>query len=965
MALNLKGEDIITIGGGPSPADGVQDAKILTLENKTQNINSVNTDNTKTEFINKVIVPEIDQSTNKFYVYNNDENGVQVNNKDNTIPKFDIDGKKIQHSNFFITDDNNYGSILENKDINGSANCFFGVNQTASGFSNIHIGRNITAGNNLNNNNILLGGFLQGGNGEYNISIGGNSGSTVSTHTGIQNVSIGNAAGNGWSSGGRNVFLGALARSNIDCTASIGIGYNSIVRRNNEAVINTSLLRPDIDNICDIGTTSTDPLHVSRFRNLNLSGNINNVNTFSSALVQAPIIAATSEISTEKITNLDNPSVLSIELKPTTGIITIHKDILPNVGNTLNIGTNTAGGRMNEINAQILLANQEVRSNKHYNENGTAGIDIGNTATGAVNLTGNKYQGKNNQIVTLNGSGQIQQPSQNALIDSNGNATFKNLELLNIASSGEIKAKILQSNDAANTLSLLNRSTIAGKGIIIDNTTNGNIQLTGDAYINDPNRFIRLNTNGTLEKTPIICDGPTNNNISGINTLSATTTVSSNMLNSGNIYSPNLFLGTFGGGNATAGTMNINSGNITNTGDITPITDNTEDIGTLALSYKDIHIKGDVYKNGVVYSTGGGGGGVTNCYSEVVLLKEVGTIVASGATTVQTRNLNTIINPGNYTWCSLSAPTFTLSNGTYAIMGRGTAYVVNHTQAYIYNVTDGVYENVDQPIMYNTNVDILIDVPCYTIITVSGGAKQYQFRQWTETANAIGLSGNKSGANLLNNPSGANNSLAEVRIIKIGQQVQPSNAEFDNIVLKWNAERSNNNLAVSKIYLPVGVPVGSFDYKIHNVYLALEDATNNTKIIYDVKFIDYQGSTAISETKINNINNAVEIYNAGSTAHPNNVVSTNLKTHITRHFTSDYDFSNYPSFNITSVPRVCVPSALVSSWTETDPIAVTFGVNGGAPFSSFYISTLYGSQNGFTNVSTNSSAIPAGYIEIF
>jgi len=245
-----------------------------------------------------------------------------------------------------------------------------------------------------------------------------------------------------------------------------------------------------------------------------------------------------------------------------------------------------------------LISNQEVRCDKHYNESGSAGLNIGSGSTGAINLTGTKYQGHNNSIVTLNGSGQIQQPSDNATIDGNGNATFKNIELLNIASSGEIKAKIIQSNDNANTLSLLNRSTIAGKGIVIDATTNGNVQLTGDSYINDPNRLIRLNTDGTIEKTPLICDGASNNNLSGVNTLSTISLVSGNILNSGNVVSPNFTLGTFGGGTGSAGTMNINSGDITNTGNITPITDNTKDIGTTSIKYKDVHIGGDIFVAG-------------------------------------------------------------------------------------------------------------------------------------------------------------------------------------------------------------------------------------------------------------------------------------------------------------------------------------------------------------------------------
>ncbi len=259
------------------------------------------------------------------------------------------------------------------------------------------------------------------------------------------------------------------------------------------------------------------------------------------------------------------------------------------------------------VTAISAVLNDKAQSNKYYNKNGSAGIDIGNTATGSVNLTGSKYQGHNNSIVTLNGSGQIQQPSDNASVDGNGNITCKNLELLNIASSGVIKAKEIQSNDSANTLSLLNRSTIAGKGIIIDATTDGNIQLTGDSYVGTSNAMVRLNTNGTLEKTAVTIDGTANDNISNVTTLSCQTGVLNNVIVSSNVITPNVTLGTFGGGPATAGTMDLNSGNVTNSGDITPVTDNTEDIGSLALSYKNIHIKGDVFKNGV--AIGGGGGG--------------------------------------------------------------------------------------------------------------------------------------------------------------------------------------------------------------------------------------------------------------------------------------------------------------------------------------------------------------------
>ena len=617
MALNINGDDITDAlgggggGGGPSVNDPIQDAKLLTLENKTQNINSVSTDGTKTEFTNKIIVPEIEQALNKFYVYNNDPLGLNTNYKDNNIPVFDVDGKKIKHSNFNIKPDNLRGAVLEMDDATSSGNCFIGLNQIASGFQNVHIGNSISAGNNLNNNNILLGSTLKGGNGQFNVVLGTTSGPLVINSTGSNNVCIGKNTGTSVNTGNDNIFIGSLCFSTIDSERSIGIGSDAIVRRNDECVISSTIIRPATDNVCDLGTSSINPLHVARYRNLYLANQIECKDILSSGFIETPIVSST-KINTLQITNQDPIPNLCIELTPTTGIIKVHKNIIPSLANTLNIGADTASERFNLIASQVIILNDKGQSNKWYNQNGTAGLDIANTAVGGVNLSGSKYQGHNNSIVTLNGSGQFQQPSDNASVDGNGNIICKNLELLNIASSGVIKAKEIQSNDATNTLSLLNRATIAGKGIIIDSTTNGNIQLTGNSYIGSANNMLRLNTNGTLEKVPITIDGATNNNISNVNNLYTASVFSENVVNTNSVYSPNFFMGIIFAGTASAGTMNLNSGTITNSGSITPHTDNISDIGSLALSYKNIYIKGDVFKNGVAIGGGGAIAGISS-----------------------------------------------------------------------------------------------------------------------------------------------------------------------------------------------------------------------------------------------------------------------------------------------------------------------------------------------------------------
>jgi hypothetical protein len=666
---------------------------------------------------------------------------------------------------------------------------------------------------------------------------------------------------------------------------------------------------------------------------------LNNVQTL--GYVQAPIISATTELSTEKITNFDSPTpTTAITIAPTTANLTF---------------------------ASALYANGTANKMAHI---GAAGELLVSTAT-----------------LTAAGNIECKQVTSEKIIGGGGGPN-NDLELLNSNNVGiQIKSTTAglinfsqdEYNLTGNKGKLLKLSTGNGQDVgdvtvsTIQDDASGNVKFNGTPYIGLSNVMVRLNTDGTVERTNINIDGAGVNNISNCNTMSALSVASSNILNSSNLFSPNMFLGLQGGGPASAGNMDINSGNIINTGDITPITDNTEDIGTLALAYKDIHIKGDVYKNGVVYSGGGGGGGGGGgvFITEMVLLKEVGTVVASATATVQTRNINTLINPGNYSWCTLSAPTFTLSVGTYAIRARGTAYAVAHTQAYIYNVTDGVYENVDQPIVYNTNVDILIDVTCETIINVQGSAKQYQFRQWTETANAIGLSGNKSGANLTNNPSGINNSLAEVSIIKTVPSLQITNAEYDAIVVKWLQERPSVDLTLVKIYLPQGVSPGTFNHTIHPVYIFTQNLVFSSRQPAEVRFKGYLENGVPRTTTyfvgVSNIANSIEIYNSTSQAHPNNIANPNEKQHIINHFLSDYNYEHFGQFQVTNIVRIAILAGDVGNWDKTKPFFVSFDISPFVSPQQSGIVTLFGSQNGWTvsNGAANYGTIPSGYTEIF
>lgn len=201
--------------------------------------------------------------------------------------------------------------------------------------------------------------------------------------------------------------------------------------------------------------------------------------------------------------------------------------------------------------------------------------------------------------------------------------------------------------------------------------------------------------------------------------------------------------------------------------------------------------------------------------------------------------------------------------------------------------------------------------------------------------------------------------------IQVTPSIQVTNAEYDAIALKWTNERANGNDILTKIYLPAGVPVGGFNHTIHNVYIFTTNTANTSKAIYDVRFIGYQSSATTSQTVVNNVNNATEIYTNSSTAHPGNVINPNEKQHIINHFTSDYNHANYPNFSVTTITRVAVLTGDVGNWSETKPFWVVYGANGNPPQpGSTYIITLYGSQNGYVATLAGSN-IPAGYTEIF
>jgi hypothetical protein len=774
----------------------------------------------------------------------------------------------------------------------------------------------------------------------------------------------------------------------------------------------------------------------------------------------------------------------------------------------------------------------------------------------------------------------------------------------NIICNGFIQSADFYSTGIVQCENISNNDLPAVQAIGIASTTSDvtifkNIKLAN--YTGTANAMMRLNTDGTIEKTPLLIDGASNNNISGVNILTSNSIASGNILNSSSILSPNITLGTFNGGTGSAGILDINSGNITNTGTISAITDNTKDIGTTSIKYKDIHIAGDIFVGGDQF---GLSSKITDGQTLTTTLQNDLNVQKTRITTNETNitALQQFASPTEFVYnlsignllsnapvrddsfstlseakvfiTKISQQTlaniflsYTRSNPSLTeIKLDGTTTGTTTTQKYVdfrdsgglpnnygpnelYNITfdagvnntwemktitcnfehsgsgamydrlgiqassDGVtYQNVslsnfyqsatstppwsisrtsttngyifpvDQTnianVTYNINSrfvkfyfmsdnssqragwnvrmtasnafhgSLLIkDVNTYnnTKYVIKGGAVaqnngndleiKYESTLtspldlnfsgsiplvnftlpsgWTEIAkdsSQISLTGDINGSSLsvsgdinlngniyqngvlftgggssISGISSLDNGGGDVEISFTGTdyktngyltvdtngkiQVQPSivvsNAEYDAIALKWTQERTNNNRQLVKIYLPQGVPVGQFDHTIHNVYILSIDPSTSSKQLLDVRFIGYQGSASIQELILTNVLNSTEIYNNSSTAHPNNTANANLKQHIINHFRSDFDLYNYPGYTVTSVTRVCVPSALVNNWTETDQFAVIWSENGGANQPNFHITSLLGSQNGYSNINTGSPSIPAGYTEIF
>ena len=377
--------------------------------------------------------------------------------------------------------------------------------------------------------------------GNNNISLGRDSGKLI--NTGLSNICIGNSSGQTISSGVGNILLGNNAGGTINTTGG------------NICIGNSSGQTLDGNSNVFIGSAS-------------VGGNVTNAIAIGSSVTN----------------NVSNSAVIGNAIN----------NIRPSGNRGCDLGTNA--NQYKDFYGDRVILHTQAQSNKYYNNAGSAGLDIGTGSVGAINLTGTKYQGHNNSIVTLNGSGQIQQPSDNATVDGNGNGTFKNLDLLNITGGGTFRGNRLQSNDVSKTLELFNRATVGGVGVLIDNTTAGNIQLTGSSYNGGTtDRIFTVAADGTMKLSNAILDNV--GNLTASNTTLASLQLQNNLTfdadNSHDLgtvatSARSIYYKTNLSGNTATFTGQINSNAII------PVTTNIADLGSTTNGFRNLYLTGNI-----------------------------------------------------------------------------------------------------------------------------------------------------------------------------------------------------------------------------------------------------------------------------------------------------------------------------------------------------------------------------------
>jgi hypothetical protein len=369
-----------------------------------------------------------------------------------------------------------------------------------------------------------------------NIFLGIDSGGS-SLSSGNNNIAIGKNSLSSVTSGTYNVCLSEIAGRDINTGLSnVLLGYNS-----------GSTINSGGGNIC-IGSSSGQNLTTG-----NNNVHIGTTSVGASGLNNSIILGS-------GVTNGDNNSCVIGD----NNIINIR----PSSQRGCDLGTTSRNYK--DIYGDKVILHTQAQSDKYYNKNGTAGIQIGNSTAGDVTLTGSDYSGGfANRVFTVSNTGRIQ--LSNAILDNTGNLTASNTTLDSLTLKNNLNFDLDNAHDVGTVLT-------SARSVYYKTNLSGNTATFSG----------QINTSNIL---------PITNNASdlGSNTLKYKDLYLAGTMNAVNSTTTNLTVQATGSANFQASPLN-------NTGTITPAADNTQDIGSTSLTYKNIYITGDVFKNGTISS---------------------------------------------------------------------------------------------------------------------------------------------------------------------------------------------------------------------------------------------------------------------------------------------------------------------------------------------------------------------------
>ena len=328
--------------------------------------------------------------------------------------------------------------------IDASNNCVGMNNLTVGGLTDtqtLNVNGVINAGNNINNfglitsqgyrmqldnavdigettkqvKDLYMKGDIKFNNPTQNILLGINAGGSITT--GNNNTAIGQSSLENLSSGIDNVCIGQSS------------GTVLTTANNNTAVGRRSLY-----------TATTGGLNTCVGLQAGAAIISGNNNTCIGSLSNASA-SASNQISLgfDAVNDTDNSCVI--------GNILLA-NIRPSTNRVCDLGTTTQNFK--DIHGDKVILNTQAQSNRYYNNNGNAGIDIANTTAGNVTLTGSSYSGVVNRIMKVNGAGQIE--LSNATIDNTGNFTASNTTLDSLTLKNNLNFDLDNSHDLGTSL---------------------------------------------------------------------------------------------------------------------------------------------------------------------------------------------------------------------------------------------------------------------------------------------------------------------------------------------------------------------------------------------------------------------------------------------------------------------------------------------------------------------------------